>query len=150
MAIKQYDFTGTVLKGRNGKGLLQDEEGEEMLLSAVLVRALDEVDLRKQNPQTGAPMGHELPGDMRKRIALADKIESAEGVLQLESAEADLLDRVVTAFFAPKISTRILRAFDEAKEKAAETEAKTAAKVERASKKASKKAPKRGKGKGKG
>ncbi len=152
MAIKKYDFTGIIPKGRNGKGVL-DEEGEEMSMSTVLVRALDEVDLRKQNPQTGAPIGHESPGDMRKRIALADKIESAEGVLQLESTESELLERVIAAFFAPAPSTMVMRALDEAKEKAAETDAKTAAKADRAAKKASKKsgkkkAAKRGKGRG--
>lgn len=117
MAIAKYDFKENVPKSRDDQGI-KDESGEDMSLSAILVRALDDVDMRKQNPQTGLPMGVESVGDIRKRIALSDKIEGmSEDTLVLETPEVDLLEKVVTSFFNPKIATLVIRALDDCKVK---------------------------------
>ncbi len=117
MAITKYEIQEKIPKSRDEKGI-KDEHGEDMFLSAILIRALDEVDMRQQNPQTGLPMGVESAGDIRKRITLSDKIESVGGeALVLETQEVELLEKVVTSFFTPKVSSLVIRALDACKVK---------------------------------
>jgi hypothetical protein len=115
MAITRYEFKGNTPQSREGKGI-QGEDGEEMTLGALLIKALDEVDLRKPNPQTGIPTGQETSGAIRKRISLADKIaEAGDDTIQLESTEVELLEQVVTTHLTPRAALLVIKALDACK-----------------------------------
>ena len=104
---------------RNGQPVL-GERDEEQSLRQLLVKALDEVDLRPVT-EKGLRVGSERVGDILKRITLATKLSETKDSVILESNEVELIQQAVAAFFgqAPVI-TAVLRALNDAEVEAPE------------------------------
>lgn len=99
---------------RDFSNLVRDRKGTpidvELNLGALCVMALDAAVDR--NPQ-GAPVTP-LPGELRKRAKLADRLSEADAALTLTTDELAEIERCVALHYLPAASGRILAALDAA------------------------------------